>query len=71
MKCDFCFCVPHSITEAAFVFVSIKSQTLGPGPLSIEGKVSMWAASTDSGSLGFHPSGKPPSRPKLNFMKTK
>lgn len=31
MKCDFCFCVPHPITEAAFVFVSIKIQTLGPG----------------------------------------
>lgn len=31
MKCDFCFCVPHHpITTAAFVFVSIKSQTLGP-----------------------------------------
>lgn len=38
---------PPQFTEAAFVFVSIKSQTLGPDCclLRVEGKVGSWKAS--------------------------
>lgn len=69
MKCDFCFCVPHPITEAAFVFVSIKNPNPGSWILLLRvvGQVSWWKTSADSGGLGFPPSPQASSMPKSKF----
>lgn len=62
MKCDFCFCVPHPITDRSCLCVCVNKNP-NPGSwmllLRVEGQVSWWKTSADSGGLGFYPSSEP------------